>query len=149
VSSQLERLKNAFAGQYEIDREVGTVRASFPEASRALQPMRDRQAATRRLYIGGLLAPMAILIDQPWLAACLGGLLVGLGRWRARRTAVMAGSLWLLYWAYETGMQLRWLCSGECNIRIDLLLIYPLLLLATILGAVSLFRGHPAPGRPG
>ena len=29
-------------------------------------------------------------------------------------------------------MYLRVLCMGECNIRIDLLLIYPLLLIASI-----------------
>ena len=88
---------------------------------------------------------MAILIAQPWLAAVLGGLLIGLGRWRGRRRAVIAGSSWLLYAGYETGMYLRWLCSGECNIRIDLLLIYPLLLAVTIVGGGSLLRSrHPA-----
>jgi hypothetical protein len=46
-------------------------------------------------------------------------------------------------------MKLRWFCSGECNIRIDLLLIYPFLLLATVLGAVSLLRRQGAGGRPG
>jgi hypothetical protein len=111
--------------------------------------VRGQSAGTRRLHIGALLTPLAILLDQPWLAAFLGGLLVGLGRWRGRRTAVIAGSLWLLYWGYETGMKLRWFCSGECNIRIDLLLIYPFLLLATVLGAVSLLRRQGAGGRPG
>jgi hypothetical protein len=35
---------------------------------------------------------------------------------------------WGLYAVYEYLMHERILCSGECNIRIDLLLIYPLLL---------------------
>jgi len=50
------------------------------------------------------------------------------------------GAIWGLYALYETGMQQRWLCTGECNIRIDLLLIYPALLLLTIIAAVSLIR---------
>jgi len=91
---------------------------------------------------------MAILIDHPWLAGCIGLVLVGLGRWRGRRTAVIVGSGWLLYWVYETGIQLRLLCSGECNIRIDLLLLYPLLLLATIVGAASLLRAQQVPKGP-
>jgi hypothetical protein len=87
-----------------------------------------------------LLTVMAILIEYPWLAAAIGLLLLGLGWWRDRRTATGVGLVWLLYAAYETGMRQRWLCSGECNIRIDLLLIYPFLLLATFAGIVSLLR---------
>ncbi len=79
---------------------------------------------------------MAILIGQPWWAAVIGGLLLIAARARPSRVVTSAGVLWLGYAAYETGMKLRWLCSGECNIRIDLLLIYPLLLLVT---AISLF----------
>ena len=39
--------------------------------------------------------------------------------------------LWLLYSVYEFLMYKRILCTGECNIRIDLLLIYPLILGST------------------
>ncbi len=90
-----------------------------------------------------LLSMMAIFIEYPWLAALLGVPLLGLGRWRGRRAAVAAGLAWLLYAVYETGMKQRWLCSGECNIRIDLLLVYPMLLVLTVVGVVSLLR----PGR--
>ena len=91
------------------------------------------------------LSIMAIFIQYPWLAALIGLFLVGLGRGRARRTAIVVGVIWLLYAAYETAMRLRWLCSGECNIRVDLLLIYPLLLAATVVGIVSLLRARRAP----
>jgi hypothetical protein len=47
---------------------------------------------------------------------------------------------WLAYTAWETGMKLRLLCSGECNIRVDLLLIYPLLLLLSIASVVVVLR---------
>jgi hypothetical protein len=88
---------------------------------------------------------MGIFIEHPWLAAAVGVLLVGLGRTRARRIAIVVGVIWLLYAAYETAMRLRWLCSGECNIRVDLLLIYPLLLAATLVGIVSLLRERRPP----
>jgi hypothetical protein len=89
-----------------------------------------------------LLKMMGIFVRYPWLAAVVGVLLVGLGRARARRTAIAVGVIWLLYAAYETAMRLRWLCSGECNIGVDLLLIYPPLLAATLVGLVSLLRAR-------
>ena len=91
------------------------------------------------------LSIMAIFTQYPWMAAVVGVLLIGLGRARARRTAIVVGVIWLLYAAYETAMRLRWLCSGECNIRVDLLLIYPLLLVATVAGTVSLLRARRPP----
>jgi len=36
-------------------------------------------------------------------------------------------------------MYFRILCSGECNIRIDLLLIYPALLTLTVVAAIKGF----------
>ncbi|MGH7463155.1 MAG: hypothetical protein ACREMA_19275, partial [Longimicrobiales bacterium] len=41
------------------------------------------------------------------------------------------GIAWLACGAYESLMQARILCSGECTIRVDLLLIYPALLVLT------------------
>ena len=35
----------------------------------------------------------------------------------------VAAVAWLLYTPYELAMHERWLCSGECNIRVDLLLL--------------------------
>lgn len=90
---------------------------------------------------------MAIFIEYPVLAAVVGIVLVGLGRRSHRRVAVGAGVVWLLYALYEFGMKQRWLCSGECNIRIDLLAIYPGLLIAVVTAGVSLLRG-PAGTRP-
>ena len=47
------------------------------------------------------------------------------------RTALATAVLWLVYTGLETGNKLRWTCSGECNIRIDLFLIAPALTLAS------------------
>ncbi len=95
-----------------------------------------------------LLSAMAIFIEYPLSAAIIGVLLLGLGRATHRRTAVAVGWLWVLYALYETGMHQRWLCSGECNIRIDLLAIYPVLLIASLVAGMSLLRGPKRPPPP-
>ena len=88
--------------------------------------------------MGQFLSMMAIFIEYPWLAALIGVFLLAFGR--GRRAPVVAGVAWLLYAVYETGMKQRWLCSGECNIRVDLLLVYPMLLVVTVVAVVSLIR---------
>jgi formate hydrogenlyase subunit 3/multisubunit Na+/H+ antiporter MnhD subunit len=94
-----------------------------------------------------LLRAMAIFIAYPLLAALVGVFLLGLGRLTRRRTTAVVGWLWLLYAAYEIGMHQRWFCSGECNIRIDLLAIYPGLLIGSLVALVSVLRG-PKKTRP-
>jgi hypothetical protein len=98
--------------------------------------------------VNRLLTAMAIFIEYPFLAAVIGVVLLGLGRRTRHRTAVGIGVVWLLYALYETGMQQRWLCSGECNIRIDLLVIYPALLIGVVAAGVSLLRAPRAPRPP-
>ena len=51
------------------------------------------------------------------------------------------GIAWVLYAVYEYLIYLRVFCSGECNIRIDLLLIYPILVTFTLV-AVLLYLKH-------
>jgi hypothetical protein len=79
-----------------------------------------------------LFSPAAVMIDQPWIAAVIGVACTALFLRRRRRSAAVAAVLWIAYCCYEYGMKLRVLCSGECNIRIDLLLIWPVLLVATL-----------------
>jgi hypothetical protein len=82
---------------------------------------------------------LGLIIDSPWLALLPAGLLVAGALVLRSRTAWISGALWAIYCAYEFGMKTRLLCSGECNIRVDLLVIYPLLALATLVAAVQLF----------
>ncbi len=82
------------------------------------------------------LMPMGILIIAPWLALLPALLLAVVGKLRGRRFALWVAGAWVVYLLYELGMKYRILCGGECNIRIDLLVIYPLLLGMT---AVALF----------
>ena len=60
----------------------------------------------------------------------------------------VATSLWLLYGVYEYMMQSGMLCSGECNIRVDLLLIYPILFIVTIAALVRVVKTFRAPQSP-
>lgn len=59
--------------------------------------------------------------------------------WRvSRRGGVLVlALLWVAYAGYEYLMYRRVLCSGECNIRVDLLLIYPVLFGSTAWVAVA------------
>ena len=87
-----------------------------------------------------LYGAMSIFIQHPWLAAVIGVVLLLLGTDVKRGTPIVAGVLWLLYGGYEAGIKLRWFCTGECNIRVDLLLFYPVLLVMLISAVVSLAR---------
>jgi len=80
---------------------------------------------------------VAIFVGYPWLAAVIGLLLAALYAAVPSRTLLVAAAAWILYAAYEEMIHRRVLCSGECNIRVDLLLIYPFLLALT---AAALFR---------
>ena len=96
------------------------------------------------IFAGSLAAtvPLGMLaffsIAYPWLALVPAGLLAALYGNSRRRVVLVAAGSWLCYFPYEWGMKLRILCSGECNIRVDLLLIYPLLLLVS-LAAIFVF----------
>jgi hypothetical protein len=58
----------------------------------------------------------------------------------------LASVLWVIYCAYEFLMKFRVLCSGECNIRVDLLVLYPALFLVSLCAIVEfLVRRKKAP----
>lgn len=89
----------------------------------------------------------AIFIPHPYLAlipAILFGILCFVSR---SKTVLVASVLWLIYGLYEELHILRIICSGECNIRVDLLFIYIVLsvlsLLALLLGIGNLLKSKP------
>jgi hypothetical protein len=88
----------------------------------------------------------ALFIPQPWLALIPAAMFLLLYRLAHRKLAAAASLMWLLYAIYEYAMNRRWLCSGECNIRIDLLLLYPVLLLMSAAAVVSAVLGRRRPG---
>ena len=107
--------------------------------------MNEPRVGLQVLVFAGSLAatvPLGILaffsIAQPWLAFVPGGLLAALYWVSRKRVLLVAAGSWFCYLPYEWGMKLRILCSGECNIRVDLLLICPFLLLVS-LAAIFVF----------
>lgn len=71
---------------------------------------------------------LGMFIVWPWLAL-IPAIAFGVMFFRRRRGVILLVALgWLAYFPYELAMKLRVLCTGECNIRVDLLLFYPLLL---------------------
>jgi hypothetical protein len=79
---------------------------------------------------------MGIFIEWPWLALLPAVLFLALHHISQRKLAAVAGLAWLGYALYEYSMQRRWLCSGECNIRVDLLLLYPVLALISLAAGI-------------
>ncbi|HEX7955190.1 MAG TPA: hypothetical protein VF523_19185 [Burkholderiales bacterium] len=75
---------------------------------------------------------MLTFLGLPLFAAVLGLAFFGCFRLTRIPLTLVTGVLWMLYGVYEFLMQARVLCSGECNIRVDLLLIYPFLLVYTL-----------------
>jgi hypothetical protein len=83
-----------------------------------------------------MLREMAILIEHPLLALVPAALFAALFAKSKSRIVLATLVLWLAYLPYEYGMKLRILCSGECNIRIDLLVLYPALILVSLIALV-------------
>jgi hypothetical protein len=85
---------------------------------------------------------LGIFVAFPWLAL-IPALAFGVFGYRSRRVLPwIAAVTWLLYAAYELAMARRILCSGECNIRVDLLLIYPVLLVLSLGAAIVALRAR-------
>jgi hypothetical protein len=81
----------------------------------------------------------APFIERP-LAAFIPAAVFGALYLLNRRSAVLVAALcWAGYATLETLNRARITCSGECNIRIDLLVIYPALWIVSLLAIVLLF----------
>jgi hypothetical protein len=91
-------------------------------------------------------ALFAVLIQYP-AAALVPAALFAVGfAFKKGPLAGLSCVLWVLYCGYEFLMKYRVLCSGECNIRVDLLVLYPALFLVSIAGIVEfLVRKKKAP----
>jgi hypothetical protein len=85
-----------------------------------------------------VLSIMAILIEYPWLGLVPAALFFWLYSISKSLFILNTAISWLAYVPYEYGMKFRLLCSGECNIRVDLLLIYAVLAVASV-GSLVVF----------
>jgi len=81
----------------------------------------------------------APFIDWP-LAAFIPAAAFGALYFLRRRAGILVAALcWAGYATLETLNKARITCSGECNIRVDLLVIYPLLWIVSIVAVALLF----------
>ena len=90
----------------------------------------------------GFLSVMAIMIEYPLIALVPAALFFCLHSVFKARLILVTAIAWLAYVPYEYGMKLRLLCSGECNIRVDLLLIYVLLAALSLASLVVFIRNR-------
>ena len=58
--------------------------------------------------------------------------------WKRGALCGLASTLWVIYTGYELLMNARLLCSGDCNIRVDLLVLYPALFVVSLAAVVEL-----------
>ena len=91
---------------------------------------------------GGLLT----LIELPLLVVLFGLLMAACFKLAHSHLLLANGALRIAYGVYEYLMQIRVSCSGECNIRVDLLLNYPVLSALTLASlmrvTIVLWRRH-------
>ncbi|MBX9897155.1 MAG: hypothetical protein K2Y17_04535 [Qipengyuania sp.] len=85
-------------------------------------------------------ALFASFIDSPGLALLPAGLFALAWAAARSRSALAMAAAWSIYALLEFGNKARITCSGECNIRIDLLVIAPALLLGSATAIVLLIR---------
>ena len=83
---------------------------------------------------------MSTFVESPWIAGVVAAGLWALWLWRRRKSARVASVAWALYCGYEYLMYARVLCSGECNIRVDLLAMYPLIGILTLVAIAQSAR---------
>lgn len=83
---------------------------------------------------------LGIFIAWPILALALSTVFTVMYLHCRRLPILLAALAWLAYFPYEQAMKIRLLCSGECNIRVDLLLFYPLLALISAMAVVAYIK---------
>ena len=100
-------------------------------------------------YFVYFFAPFAVLVAYP-AAGLVPAALFATGFFvKNGPLAGLAAVLWTLYTGYEFLMKFRVLCSGECNIRVDLLVLYPALFLVSLAAIVEfLLRRKKEPDGP-
>jgi hypothetical protein len=74
------------------------------------------------------------------VAGIMAMILLVLGWERPRVAVIVAAILWLLYAVYERLVATGVLCDANCNIRVDLVLFFPILGIATFFAYRSYMR---------
>jgi hypothetical protein len=82
------------------------------------------------------------LITKPFIAF-VPAILFAIGYFKFRKkSSMVAAILWTLYGLYEYSILLGISCGEDCSIRADLLIIYPVLLVTSVIAIISLFTAR-------
>ena len=87
--------------------------------------------------------PFAGLVMWPIVALAPAILFAALYAARRRASSLVATLAWGGYALYESLMKARVLCTGECNIRVDLVLLAPVIWVISLAAVVLFFRKRP------
>lgn len=139
----IPRLKVLTKSKYNFVRRAAgeaLLKIGTPEAIEAAKPYKLR----KDIY-GGFFKAMSVFVWNPWLAMVVGVIIGGIAylttkeftkKTKMMRSLYLPAVLWLIYAAWEFYARMQ-----GANIRIDLLVIYPLLVTVTIIGFVLWFIG--------
>lgn len=81
----------------------------------------------------------AIFVEQPWIAVAPAVVFYLLYYPFRLKLVLVAAALWTIYSVYELGIWNGLFCDQDCNIRVDLLVIYPLLAVISGLAILQMF----------
>lgn len=80
-----------------------------------------------------------VFVEQPLLAFIPAAIFAVLYFLNRRLMVAVAAGCWAVYAILEVLNKARITCSGECNIRVDLLVIYPVLALVSAVALAVFF----------
>ena len=86
-----------------------------------------------------------VFIRFPLAALAPAAIFAAAFAWSRRLATLAAAIAWSLYTLWELLVYMRVTCSGDCNIRADLILFAPLLWLISIAGLIGLLMGRRPP----
>lgn len=134
----IPRLKVLTKSDYNFVRRAAgeaLLKIGTPEAMEAAKPYKFRKG-----IFDGFFKAMSVFVWKPWLAGLIGLLISAIAYFTtrpfAKRTKLMnslylPAVLWVVYAMWEFYARMK-----GANIRIDLLIIYPILISATIIGFI-------------
>lgn len=118
----------------------GTRSAAVGEAHpRSDRPI-DTRPSTRSSHVR--MPTLKFLSDYPLLALLPAVCFFILGYMSQRTVVWAAGLAWAAFAAYGLLFQKGVLCPFGCDSRVDLLIVYPFLLVISVVGALSALRGR-------
>jgi hypothetical protein len=85
----------------------------------------------------GLIRGMGVMAGYPALILLPMAALVALAWLSRSRIATGVAIAWAVYLVYETMRYFEILCIGDCHMRLELAVIYPLLLLGSVVAMVA------------